>query len=54
LTCFDNPQDVRRNSEEDRRGDGSYSLFVYVGLSLWTFYANAVTLAASSLVGSSH
>lgn len=34
--------------------DGSYSLFVYIGLSLWTFYANAVSLAASSLVGSSH
>jgi homopolymeric O-antigen transport system permease protein len=34
--------------------DGSYSLFVYVGLSLWTFYANAVSLAANSLVGSSH
>src|SRR6476620_10952786 len=34
--------------------NGSYSLFVYVGLSLWTFYANAVTLAANSLVGSSH
>jgi lipopolysaccharide transport system permease protein len=34
--------------------DGSYALFVYVGLSLWTFYANAVSLAASSLVGSSH
>ena len=33
---------------------GSYSLFVYVGLSLWTFYANAVSLAANSLVGSSH
>jgi lipopolysaccharide transport system permease protein len=33
---------------------GSYSLFVFVGLSLWTFYANAVTLAANSLVGSSH
>ncbi len=33
---------------------GSYSLFVYVGLSLWTFYANAVSLAATSLVGSSH
>ena len=37
-----------------RQVDGSYSLFVFVGLSLWTFYANAVTLAASSLVGSSH
>jgi lipopolysaccharide transport system permease protein len=34
--------------------DGSYSLFVYAGLSLWTFYANAVLLAANSLVGSSH
>jgi lipopolysaccharide transport system permease protein len=34
--------------------DGSYSLFVYVGLCLWTFYANAVSLAANSLVGSSH
>ena len=34
--------------------DGSYPLFVYVGLSLWTFYANAVSLAANSLVGSSH
>jgi lipopolysaccharide transport system permease protein len=33
---------------------GSYSLFVYVGLSLWTFYANAVSVAANSLVGSSH
>ena len=34
--------------------NGSYSLFVFVGLSLWTFYANAVSLAANSLVGSSH
>jgi len=34
--------------------DGSYALFVFVGLSLWTFYANAVTLAANSLLGSSH
>ena len=33
---------------------GSYSLFVYTGLTLWTFYANAVSLAANSLVGSSH
>jgi lipopolysaccharide transport system permease protein len=33
---------------------GSYSLFVYVGLSLWTFYSNAITQAANSLVGSSH
>jgi lipopolysaccharide transport system permease protein len=34
--------------------NGSYALFVYIGLSLWTFHANAVTLAANSLVGSSH
>jgi lipopolysaccharide transport system permease protein len=34
--------------------NGSYALFVYVGLSLWTFYANAVTMAANSLLGSSH
>jgi lipopolysaccharide transport system permease protein len=34
--------------------NGSYSLFVYIGLALWTFYANAVSLAANSLVGSSH
>ena len=33
---------------------GSYSLFVYVGMALWTFYSNAVSLAAASLVGSSH
>ena len=33
---------------------GSYPLFVYVGLSLWTFYSNALSLAANSLVGSSH
>jgi lipopolysaccharide transport system permease protein len=34
--------------------NGSYAMFVYIGLSLWTFYANAVSLAANSLVGSSH
>lgn len=34
--------------------DGSYALFVYTGLSLWTFFANAVSQAANSLVGSSH
>jgi lipopolysaccharide transport system permease protein len=34
--------------------NGSYSLFVFVGLALWTFYSNAVSLAANSLVGSSH
>jgi lipopolysaccharide transport system permease protein len=34
--------------------NGSYGLFVFVGLALWTFFSNAVTLAANSLVGSSH
>jgi lipopolysaccharide transport system permease protein len=34
--------------------EGSYALFVFVGLALWTFFSNAVTLAANSLVGSSH
>jgi lipopolysaccharide transport system permease protein len=34
--------------------DGSYPLFVFIGLALWTFYANAVSLASNSLVGSSH
>src|SRR6185503_1848549 len=34
--------------------NGSYALFVYTGLALWTFYANSVALAANSLVGSSH
>jgi len=37
-----------------RQVNGSYALFVYIGLALWTFYANAVALAANSLVGSSH
>ncbi|HXD75511.1 MAG TPA: ABC transporter permease [Vicinamibacterales bacterium] len=37
-----------------RQVNGSYALFVYIGLALWTFYANAVSAAASSLVGSSH
>jgi lipopolysaccharide transport system permease protein len=34
--------------------NGSYALFVYTGLALWTFYANSIALAANSLVGSSH
>lgn len=34
--------------------NGSYALYVYVGLSLWTFYSNAVSAAANSLVGSAH
>lgn len=35
------------------KGDGSpYPLFVFAGLVPWTFFANAVGLAANSLVGS--
>jgi len=35
------------------RGDGSpYPLFVFAGLVPWTFFANALGLAANSLVGS--
>ena len=34
--------------------NGSYALFVYVGLALWTFFSNSVTQAAGSLIGSSH
>src|SRR4051812_25288736 len=35
------------------RGDGSpYPLFVYAGLLPWTFFANALTLASNSLLGS--
>jgi lipopolysaccharide transport system permease protein len=33
---------------------GPYALHVFIGLLLWTFFANAVTQAANSLVGSSH
>jgi lipopolysaccharide transport system permease protein len=33
---------------------GSYALYVYVAMQPWTFFANAVSLAANSLVGSSH
>ena len=33
---------------------GSYALHVYAGMMPWTFFANAVTLAGNSLVGSSH
>jgi len=32
----------------------SYPLFAYAGLLLWTFFANAVTASASSLIGSAH
>ena len=34
--------------------NGPYALFVFVGMLPWTFFANAVSLAANSLVGSSH
>jgi lipopolysaccharide transport system permease protein len=33
---------------------GPYALHVFVGMMPWTFFSNAVVLAASSLVGSSH
>src|SRR5204862_7748297 len=35
------------------RGDGSpYPLFIYAGLVPWTFFANSVSLASNSLLGS--
>jgi lipopolysaccharide transport system permease protein len=34
--------------------NGPYALHVFVGMLPWTFFANAVALAASSLLGSSH
>jgi lipopolysaccharide transport system permease protein len=37
-----------------RQVDQPYPLFLYVGLLLWTFFANAVSAAANSLVSSSH
>jgi lipopolysaccharide transport system permease protein len=37
-----------------RQVAGSYTLFVYVAMQPWTFFGNAVSLAANSLVGSSH
>jgi len=33
---------------------GPYALYVYVAMQPWIFFANAVTMAANSLVGSSH
>jgi len=33
---------------------GPYALYVFVGLLPWTFFANAVSVAANSLVGSGH
>ena len=37
-----------------RQVDGPYALHVFAGMLPWTFFANAVTLAANSLVGSGH
>lgn len=34
--------------------EGPYALYVFVGMLPWTFFANAVSLAANSLVGSSN
>jgi lipopolysaccharide transport system permease protein len=34
--------------------DGPYALHVFVGMLPWTFFANAVTAASNSLVGSGH
>jgi lipopolysaccharide transport system permease protein len=34
--------------------DGPYALHVFVGMLPWTFFANAVTAASNSLVGSAH
>jgi lipopolysaccharide transport system permease protein len=34
--------------------EGPYALYVFVGMLPWTFFANAVSLAANSLIGSSH
>jgi lipopolysaccharide transport system permease protein len=34
--------------------EGPYALYVFVGLQPWMFFANAVTLAANSLLGSGH
>jgi homopolymeric O-antigen transport system permease protein len=37
-----------------RHVDGPYTLHVFAGMLPWTFFANAVTAAANSLVGSGH
>jgi lipopolysaccharide transport system permease protein len=37
-----------------RQVNGSYALFVYVAMQPWTYFGNAVTMSANSLVGSSH
>ena len=37
-----------------RQVQGPYALHVFVGMLPWTYFANAVMLASSSLIGSSH
>jgi lipopolysaccharide transport system permease protein len=37
-----------------RQVEGPYALYVFVGMLAWTFFANAVTISANSLVGSAH
>jgi lipopolysaccharide transport system permease protein len=37
-----------------RQVSGPYALHVFFGMMPWTFFSNAVTLAANSMVGSSH
>lgn len=37
-----------------RQVSGPYALHVFVGMMPWTFFTTAVTLAANSMVGSSH
>src|SRR6185295_17513762 len=37
-----------------RQVDGPYALHVFVGMLPWTFFANAVTAASNSLIGSGH
>jgi lipopolysaccharide transport system permease protein len=37
-----------------RQVSGPYALHVFVGMMPWTFFSNAVTLAANSMVGNSH
>jgi lipopolysaccharide transport system permease protein len=37
-----------------RQVEQPYGLFIYVAMSLWTFFATAVSASANSLVGSSH
>jgi lipopolysaccharide transport system permease protein len=38
----------------EKQVQGPYALHVFVGMLPWTFFTNSVTLAANSLIGSSH